>query len=583
MLKGKRKADGLEWVSRAELLEGGPQSRGRAIWEQESRAGCWSGACQCWPYNGQPGAGNGNCSPGECSSAVRSSFLFPSHRAAALATMLRACSPCSPSRGAKGGAGPLQQPSCREAGAVVNESALIWVSFHPSIGVLSRLPSFHPSIFSPSPPLSPSPPHSCSVAIKVMSKAELSSAEDRAYMQSEVELMKRVRGHPNVVTLLDSYEDKSFFYIVAELCTGKELMDRILSETHFSEKVASSFFKQMLLALQFCHSKGVVHRDLKPENFLFASSDPAAPLKLTDFGLAASISSPDEELTEPMGSAYYIAPEIFTKRYTKAVDVWSLGVILFLMLSGNVPFGQNAETEKEVYKCIQREDLVFDAKQWLGISPLAKQLLTGLLEKDPFKRYTIEQALSHAWVLGESVADVALDRNLLQSMMNFNAKNKFKRAALKLVASSLTSADVQTLRAAFHKIDTDNTGFLTMDEMRQAMMEMGMDATSVQELVINMDQDGDNRISWNEFLEATMERIGVQQQTNMWWAFCEYDKDGDGVITLAELKEVLKGEPLDQIEKYIKEFDTDGDGTINYEEFMRMLLPKDMKYQISKF
>ena len=118
----------------------------------------------------------------------------------------------------------------------------------------------------------------------------------------------------------------------------------------------------------------------RPENFLLASADPDAPLKISDFGLSCYIEKPDSVITDACGSAYYIAPEIFSRRYTKAADVWALGVILFLLLSGTVPFGFDAKTEAEVYRAIQTDALVF-GPAWHGISPAARELISGLLEK----------------------------------------------------------------------------------------------------------------------------------------------------------------------------------------------------------
>lgn len=118
----------------------------------------------------------------------------------------------------------------------------------------------------------------------------------------------------------------------------------------------------------------------RPENFLLASHDPDAEIKISDFGLSCFIEKPDSIITDACGSAYYIAPEVFTRRYTKAADVWALGVILFLLLSGSIPFGFNAETEAEVYKAIQRDTLTFGAT-WKGISAAARELVSGLLEK----------------------------------------------------------------------------------------------------------------------------------------------------------------------------------------------------------
>ena len=161
---------------------------------------------------------------------------------------------------------------------------------------------------------------------------------------------------------------------------------------HFSEKVASCLFEQMLLGIKHCHDNLVVHRDVKPDNFLFASAEGDAVVKLTDFGLAMTVTEPDEIITDAVGSAFFIAPEVFKRAYTRQCDSWSLGVNLFLLLSGTVPFGVKATKADDVYRSIQRDELTFTSPQWKRTSPLARELVGGLLDKNPAKRYTVDQA-----------------------------------------------------------------------------------------------------------------------------------------------------------------------------------------------
>jgi calcium-dependent protein kinase len=428
-------------------------------------------------------------------------------------------------------------------------------------------------------------------AVKVLSKLKFAAESDRENMKLETSLMAKVTGHPNVVNLHETYEDRGNFYLVMDLCQGGELMDRIVQSKHFSERVASRYFKQMLSALKHCHDHHVVHRDLKPENFLFQSHSETAALMLTDFGLSTYIATPDTVIRDACGSAYYIAPEVFTRRYTRMADVWSLGIILYLLLAGTVPFGYDAEEENEVYEAIQKEPLRLEGSVWSKVSGAAKELVVGLLEKDPSKRYTVEEALAHPWVAGDAAVDVAIPQSVVSSMYNFNARNKFKKAALKLIASTLSAADVQNLRRVFHEIDTDNTGSISFAEMAAALDRMGWSsaegtrpsAEDVRKLMSSLDTDGDGTINYEEFLVATAERQLVSHQNNIWWAFCEYDRDGDGTITAEELGKVMSHETPEKIAQYIAEYDRDKDGRINYEEFMRMVLPPDLKYKISTY
>lgn len=241
----------------------------------------------------------------------------------------------------------------------------------------------------------------------------------------------------------------------------------------------------------------------QPENFLLKNKSHDSPLQLADFGLACAIPTIDAVITDPCGSAYYIAPEVFTKAYTRAADVWALGVNLFLLLSGTVPFGANASSEAEVYKSIQRDKLVY-GPQWSTISAGARELVSGLLEKDPRKRYTIEQVLAHPWVTGESASDVALDPSLISSIVAFNAKNKLRKMALRLVASNLKAADVAKLRAMFNKIDTDGGGTISYTEMTKALADLGItDEGTIARMMESLDADG-------MFFECMVSNVAVR-------------------------------------------------------------------------
>jgi calcium-dependent protein kinase len=435
------------------------------------------------------------------------------------------------------------------------------------------------------------------LAVKTISKTKFRGDAERDNMVNEVQLMHRVRGHRNVVELVEWSEDLARFYLVVELCTGGELMARIAEADHFSERVAARYFRQMAEGLQWCHERLVVHRDVKPENFLFDVRGAAGVVKVTDFGLSAAIDSADAVLDEACGSAYYIAPEVFRRAYTKEADVFSLGVNLFLMLSGTVPFGADASDDSGIYHAIKHDELHF-GREWDQSTSAARELVSGLLEKDPEKRYTLHQALEHAWVVGDAASDEKIDRSVVASLMAFNARNRFKKEALKLLASTFNASEVASLRASFLKIDRDNSGLITYAELTKALGEAGLhEKGRVDELLRSIDVDGDGSISYDEFITAVVDRQLIHRQNKVWWAFCEFDLDGDGKITVDELRTVLQaqdafvaldaegpaGGSADEREAraraYIAEYDLNGDGSIDYEEFFRMLLPKDVKYR----
>jgi len=174
-------------------------------------------------------------------------------------------------------------------------------------------------------------------ACKTISKRKLSTKEDIEDVRREVQIMYHLSGQPGVVELKGAYEDKSNVHLVMELCAGGELFDRIIAKGHYTERAAASLLRTIVEIVHTCHSMGVIHRDLKPENFLLLSKDENAPLKATDFGLSVFFKQ-GEVFKDIVGSAYYIAPEVLKRNYGPEADIWSIGVIVYILLCGVPPF-----------------------------------------------------------------------------------------------------------------------------------------------------------------------------------------------------------------------------------------------------
>lgn len=212
-------------------------------------------------------------------------------------------------------------------------------------------------------------------------------------------------------------------------------------------RVDSSRFIQHVVSLLLEFS------DLKPENFIFEDVEENSNLKLTDFGLSAYLPTKNAVLSEVVGSSYYIAPEMFTFKYTKMADVWSLGIILYLLLSGTVPFGANVETEPEIHTSIRRDRLKFKSRHWKGVSSAAIELIKRILNKNPQERPGLDEILEDRWVKGEAAKTTVFNKKIVESMYHFNNRNKFRKQALKWIASTLQTEDVEQLREAFYSID----------------------------------------------------------------------------------------------------------------------------------
>lgn len=257
------------------------------------------------------------------------------------------------------------------------------------------------------------------VAVKIILKKNVRGNEQMVY--DELEMLQRMQ-HPHIVKFHDWFESRDKYYIVTQLATGGELFDRICEKGKFTEKDAAETIRQVLDAVNYLHDNNVVHRDLKPENLLYLSTDVNSSLVLADFGIAKMLDSKNEVLTTMAGSFGYAAPEVMLKKgHGKPVDVWSMGVITYTLLCGYSPF--RSENLADLIEECKHGRVIFHERYWKDVSKEAKEFITQLLQPDPNKRPTSENALEHIWLSGKT----ASDRDLLPEIRAYVAKARLKR------------------------------------------------------------------------------------------------------------------------------------------------------------
>lgn len=410
-------------------------------------------------------------------------------------------------------------------------------------------------------------------ACKSIATRKLIRRDDLDDIRREVQIMHHLTGHRNIVELKGAYEDRHSVNLIMELCAGGELFDRIISKGHYSERAAAELCRQIVTVVHNCHTMGVMHRDLKPENFLFLSKHENSPLKATDFGLSVFF-KPEDVFKDLVGSAYYVAPEVLRRSYGPEADIWSAGIILYILLSGVPPFW--AENEQGIFDAILRGHLDFASDPWPKISSIAKDLIKKMLRADPKERISAVEVLDHSWMKEDGASDKPLDIAVLTRMKQFRAMNKLKKVALKVIAENLSEEEIIGLKEMFKSMDTDNSGTITFEELKAGLPKLGtkISESEVRQLMEAADVDGNGTIDYIEFITATMHLNRMEREDHLYKAFEYFDNDKSGYITKEELESALTKYNMGDektIKEIIDEVDSDNDGRINYEEFVAMM------------
>lgn len=272
-----------------------------------------------------------------------------------------------------------------------------------------------------------------SFAIKIVTKAKLSK-EDEVALKDEIQVLEELK-HKHIIRLFDVFEEPQYYYLVTEKMMGGELFDRIVQKSYYNEKEARDVCLILFDAMKYCHDHNVAHRDLKPENLLLASEDDDSNIKIADFGFAKKVKEPNS-LTTQCGTPGYVAPEILEgKSYDTRADMWSLGVIVFILLGGYPPFIE--QNQRELFRKIRKGQYEFHEEYWGQVSDEAKNMIRQLLTVAPSKRYDANQAMKNSWIGADASKLAGQDLGVnLEQFKKFNAKRKFKAAVKTVVAAN---------------------------------------------------------------------------------------------------------------------------------------------------
>ena len=422
-------------------------------------------------------------------------------------------------------------------------------------------------------------------------KCKSNSENHSSAINKEINILKNL-DHPNIIKVYEFYQSEKYVYIINELCTGGELFDKIVDVKHFSESVACNIMRQLLSAVAYCHENGVIHRDLKPENILIESSEEKDKeffhIKVIDFGTCEILKK--KKLTEQIGTSFYIAPEVLKNGYNEKCDLWSCGVILYILLCGSPPFyGKN---EKEIFKKIIDGNFTFRHKAWNKISNEAKNLVLKLLLVNPDKRISAKEALEDVWFkknmsLNLNPIDNKNSNNFkifIKNITEFCAEQKLQQATLAfLVHNFAPKEELDELKKIFFAFDKNGDGKLSKEEFVTGLTNNNNNLNSllkednnIKGLLKNIDQDNNGYIGFEEFLIASINKEKILTEKNLKMAFNVFDRDKSGGISQNELKYILGEYNVNAKEhlwhKMIQQIDLNQDGQISYEEFHKMMM-----------
>eukprot|EP00565_Helicotheca_tamesis_P003993 CAMPEP_0185729834 /NCGR_PEP_ID=MMETSP1171-20130828/7480_1 /TAXON_ID=374046 /ORGANISM="Helicotheca tamensis, Strain CCMP826" /LENGTH=520 /DNA_ID=CAMNT_0028398761 /DNA_START=128 /DNA_END=1690 /DNA_ORIENTATION=+ len=394
-------------------------------------------------------------------------------------------------------------------------------------------------------------------------------------LRNEIIILRSL-DHPNIVKAYEVYENKKNIYIIMELCTGGDLYQR----NPYSEKDAARYTATLLSAISFLHSHDVVHRDLKFENIMFESTAPDAQIKVIDFGLSKKfMPNSDGKMTEGVGTIYTMAPQVLQGVYTSQADLWSIGVIAYMLLSRQKPFYHRKR--RYVIDKIMRCDYNFNGPGWRHVSTEAMKFVSSLLVLDPKERLTADEALKHRWLDSNyKLSDRRPSEDVMQDveggLVDYGNTSDFKRMALMVVAHKSSTEEIAELRAAFDQYDSTNDGTITLDEFKLALSKSNYSEEEVEKMFAELDIDKNGKIYYTEFIAATLEVCGRIEEDRLAEAFDKIDDDDTGYITGKNLKNLLgKDYTLEKANKLLEEADLDKDGKISFDEFLRMFHKKN--------
>jgi serine/threonine protein kinase len=400
------------------------------------------------------------------------------------------------------------------------------------------------------------------------------TAANRVQLESEIEVFLSM-DHPHIARLVDVYEKDQHMDAIMECMEGGELLDRVREQKRFSERETAETVWQMLLALNYIHCHGMIHCDLKLENFMYDFKG-SNHLKLIDFGFSKNCDKQAELRRKACGTLSYTAPEVLDWTYTQQCDQWSLGVIVFVLLGGYMPF---SGSEQDQIKNISHGNYVFKQERWATISDEAKNFTMSLLQVDPKKRLTSNSAFAEPFIVNRHFDEnVMVDKGIIGALRDYGHQSKFRRCCMTMMAWSLSMEERSKVEDYFLALDSSHAGAISYEDLRKVMVDKyHFPANEAKRAFNALDSSHHQEIHYSDFLAAMINKRVDMNDELIHEAFRKFDVDDSGYITADNLKEVL-GEKFEgqKVCELLNEADTKHLGRLSYHEFASYLTGKEL-------
>ena len=420
-------------------------------------------------------------------------------------------------------------------------------------------------------------------AMKVIPKEGSIEDNNDEEVLNEINVLKKI-DHPNIIKIFEFYIDNDNYYLITEYCKGGDLFD-MANQSLLTEIQVAYIMYQLFSALNYCHKIKIIHRDLKPENILISKKEnDFARIKICDFG-TSQIFKKGEMQKEFVGSAFYIAPEVIKENYNFKCDLWSCGIIMYVLLTHKIPFNVKGKDEEELKNAIATQN--YNETRLAKFSENTRDLINKLLEKDIQKRISAEDALNHKYFQEFKVKDLYTEikdkkkiEKFIENLKNYKRKSILQETILAYLIHNFP--DLEEITEAcklFDKVDTKGNGKIEFEDLYIGLsLILGNDnlRNDIEEIFANLDTDKNNYLGYEEFVRGAIDKNCLLDEKILKFAFKYFDKNNTGVITIKELSYIFKNhiktkDILEGLNKIISEVDEDGDGKINFEKFCKIM------------